>query len=201
MPARVPNRIVVERILPEVDSGRFPIKRTVGESVRILAWIHADGPGELAAVVRYRPVRNRGRRGRWLEQPLRPLGNDEWTATFVVGPALQLPVHLAKLGFNQSYTSFRWRNMNEELTDYLTELTQTDAAGVRGDTARARTASGFGAAASSEGARVGSRGCGDFPLAISPESGWSGPCVDRRTCIPAAAGRLHPRQGALRSGI
>ena len=32
---------------------------------------------------------------------------------------------LAKLGFSQSYTYFPWRNAKEEITSYLTELTQT----------------------------------------------------------------------------
>jgi starch synthase (maltosyl-transferring) len=36
--------------------------------------------------------------------------------------------HLAKLGFSQSYTYFTWRNTKAELTDYLTELTQTEVA-------------------------------------------------------------------------
>lgn len=33
---------------------------------------------------------------------------------------------LAKIGFTQSYTYFTWRNTKAELTDYLTELTQTE---------------------------------------------------------------------------
>jgi len=33
---------------------------------------------------------------------------------------------LAKAGFNQSYTYFTWRNSKQELTEYFTELTQTD---------------------------------------------------------------------------
>jgi starch synthase (maltosyl-transferring) len=33
---------------------------------------------------------------------------------------------LAKLGFSQSYTYFTWRNTKSELTQYFTELTQTD---------------------------------------------------------------------------
>lgn len=33
---------------------------------------------------------------------------------------------LAKAGFTQSYTYFTWRNTKRELTDYLTELTQTE---------------------------------------------------------------------------
>jgi len=33
---------------------------------------------------------------------------------------------LAKLGFTQSYTYFTWRNTKAEITNYLTQLTQTD---------------------------------------------------------------------------
>jgi starch synthase (maltosyl-transferring) len=33
---------------------------------------------------------------------------------------------LAKLGFSQSYTYFAWRNTKQELTDYFTELTQSE---------------------------------------------------------------------------
>jgi starch synthase (maltosyl-transferring) len=33
---------------------------------------------------------------------------------------------LAKSGFSQSYTYFTWRNSKEELTEYFTELTETD---------------------------------------------------------------------------
>ena len=35
---------------------------------------------------------------------------------------------LAKGGFSQSYTYFTWRNTKRELTEYLTELTQTESA-------------------------------------------------------------------------
>jgi starch synthase (maltosyl-transferring) len=33
---------------------------------------------------------------------------------------------LAKLGFTQSYSYFTWRNSKEEITEYFTELTQTE---------------------------------------------------------------------------
>ncbi len=35
---------------------------------------------------------------------------------------------LGKVGFSQSYTYFTWRNTKQELTEYLTELTTTEAA-------------------------------------------------------------------------
>ena len=34
---------------------------------------------------------------------------------------------LAKIGFNQSYTYFTWRNTKQEFTEYLTELTKSEA--------------------------------------------------------------------------
>ena len=38
------------------------------------------------------------------------------------------PMHrLAKLGFSQSYTYFTWRNTKQELTEYFTELSQSQA--------------------------------------------------------------------------
>ena len=40
----------------------------------------------------------------------------------------QMMKALAKIGFNQSYTYFTWRNSKEELTEYFTELTQTEMA-------------------------------------------------------------------------
>ena len=36
--------------------------------------------------------------------------------------------NLAKLGFTQSYTYFTWKNSSAELTEYLTEMTQTEMA-------------------------------------------------------------------------
>ncbi len=37
-----------------------------------------------------------------------------------------LMIHLAKVGFTQSYTYFIWKNTKEELTDYMNELTKSD---------------------------------------------------------------------------
>src|SRR6185295_893681 len=50
------RRVIVERVQPEIDGGRFPIKRTPGESVRVTADLFADGHDLLAGVLRYRHV-------------------------------------------------------------------------------------------------------------------------------------------------
>jgi starch synthase (maltosyl-transferring) len=88
------RRVIVERIRPQVDGGRFPIKRTVGESVVVTADIFADGHDVVAALVRDRSGAGAVARdpdpaapsGGWRETPMQPvaLGTDEWRAEFPV---------------------------------------------------------------------------------------------------------------------
>ncbi len=75
------RRVVIEGVYPEVDAGRFPIKRTAGESVIVNADVHADGHDVLAAVLLHR----RSGAGAWTDVAMEPLGNDRWTARFEVG--------------------------------------------------------------------------------------------------------------------
>jgi starch synthase (maltosyl-transferring) len=77
------RRVVVERLLPEVNDGRFPIKRTVGEAVQVTAHVHADGHDVLAVRLQHR--RGGGVATPWTEIPMLALGNDEWSASFTVG--------------------------------------------------------------------------------------------------------------------
>jgi starch synthase (maltosyl-transferring) len=82
----VPGRVVVERVQPEIDAGRFPIKRVVGEPVVITADAFADGHDLLAGVLKYRgPLTERGET-EWHEMPLASLGpgTDGWGASFTV---------------------------------------------------------------------------------------------------------------------
>ena len=74
------RRVVVENIHPEVDGGRFPIKRVVGETVTVSADVHADGHDRIGAALLYR------RQGEesWAEAPMEPAGNDRWRAQFTV---------------------------------------------------------------------------------------------------------------------
>jgi starch synthase (maltosyl-transferring) len=53
---RLARRVMVENIRPSVDGGRFPIKRTAGETVAVTADIFADGHDVIVAVLRDRPV-------------------------------------------------------------------------------------------------------------------------------------------------
>ena len=73
------QRVVIEHVQPAIDGGRFPIKRTPGESITVTADIFADGHDLLAGVLRFRLS---GRT--WSEVPLTALENDAWGASFVV---------------------------------------------------------------------------------------------------------------------
>ena len=74
------KRAVIENVRPAVDGGRFPIKRTVGETVSVEADIFADGHDQVRAIVRYRKAAER----RWQEAQMQPLGNDRWRGRFTV---------------------------------------------------------------------------------------------------------------------
>ncbi len=74
------QRVAIEAVSPEIDAGRFPAKRSVGEKVAVEADIFADGHDALAAVIRYR---HEGESD-WTEVPMVPLVNDRWRAEFVV---------------------------------------------------------------------------------------------------------------------
>jgi starch synthase (maltosyl-transferring) len=74
------RRVVVESVHPEIDHGRFPIKRTVGEEVIVTADIFTDGHDKLAARLLHRRVGDL----EWRETAMVDVGNDRWQAAFVV---------------------------------------------------------------------------------------------------------------------
>lgn len=73
-------RAMIERVRPEVDAGKYPIKRTVGETVIVEADIFADGHDQLRCLLLHRPSGTAG----WKELFMLPLGNDRWQASFNV---------------------------------------------------------------------------------------------------------------------
>jgi starch synthase (maltosyl-transferring) len=73
-------RVVIDRVRPEVDCGRFPIKRVAGDRVAVEAIIFADGHDDVTARVLYR----REQDTRWASEPLVLAGNDHWYASFPV---------------------------------------------------------------------------------------------------------------------
>ena len=80
IPKTSPARIQIQEVSPQVDCGRYPIKRTVGDRVEVTARIFRDGHETLGAAVRHKgPDATR-----WSESPLEPLGNDVWAGSLEV---------------------------------------------------------------------------------------------------------------------
>jgi starch synthase (maltosyl-transferring) len=74
------RRAVIENVTPEVDGGRFAIKRVLGERVRVRADVFTDGNDALAATLLYRSEGC----AQWSEVDMRPLGSDQWEGEFLV---------------------------------------------------------------------------------------------------------------------
>jgi len=71
---------VIENVQPQLDGGRHPIKRVVGDRVDVTADVFRDGHDTLAAALLYR---ERGA-GTWREEPFRFIDDDAWGGSFPV---------------------------------------------------------------------------------------------------------------------
>jgi starch synthase (maltosyl-transferring) len=80
VPLSTVPRVVVENLTPQVDGGRFPVKRILGEFVSVEADIFVDGHELLAAAVLFRKASEPA----WSEAPMLQAGNDRWIGSFQV---------------------------------------------------------------------------------------------------------------------
>jgi starch synthase (maltosyl-transferring) len=74
------QRVVIENLQPTIDSGRFPIKRVIGQTVKVAADAFSDSHDALSCVLRYRLTSEKN----WREVAMLPLGNDHWQASFTL---------------------------------------------------------------------------------------------------------------------
>ncbi len=73
------RRVVIEAITPQIDGGRFPVKRVVGDVLAVEADVFADGHDEVRASLAWSRV---GADGQWQNVEMEPLGNDRWQGSF-----------------------------------------------------------------------------------------------------------------------
>jgi starch synthase (maltosyl-transferring) len=74
------RRVVIEEVQPQVDCGRYPAKRILGDTVTVTAAVFGDGHDHVAGRLLYRHSSEKD----WRSTPLTPLTNDLWTVTFTV---------------------------------------------------------------------------------------------------------------------
>src|SRR5690606_33941570 len=92
------NRVAIEKVAPELDGGRFPVKRVVGDVLTVEADIFGDSHELLAGVVKYRSSAD----GRWSEVAMRLVDNDRWAG--------DLPL---TRNIRYRYTVEAWRDLFE----------------------------------------------------------------------------------------
>lgn len=73
------QRVVIEGVAPEIDEGKFPVKRTRGETVTVEADIFVDGHEVISAALLFRRERDK----EWRETPMTALVNDRWRGMFI----------------------------------------------------------------------------------------------------------------------
>ena len=74
------RRVVIESVTPQVDGGRFAVKRVVGDILTVEADAFTDGHDEIRLVLLWRD----GDAETWRETAMEPLGNDRWRGSFPV---------------------------------------------------------------------------------------------------------------------
>jgi starch synthase (maltosyl-transferring) len=74
------NRVIVERVSPELDGGRFFIKSVPQEIIQVEADIFCDGHDKTAAHLLYKHHSDKN----WSEVPMRFINNDRWGGQFLV---------------------------------------------------------------------------------------------------------------------
>ncbi len=79
-PSHGRSRVVIEEITPQVDGGRHPVCRVLGDEVVVTAAVFGDGHDHIGVHLLYRRATDRN----WRSTPMTPLGNDLWTGAFSV---------------------------------------------------------------------------------------------------------------------
>jgi starch synthase (maltosyl-transferring) len=74
------KRVVIQDVTPEIDGGRFAIKRAVGEKVLVGAFIFANGHDSVSAGLLYKRDGEKG----WKEIRMTFAGNDSCRGEFIV---------------------------------------------------------------------------------------------------------------------
>jgi starch synthase (maltosyl-transferring) len=72
------SSIVIERVQPEIDGGRWPVKREVEDRFQVSADIFKEGHDVLTCVLRYRTFKETS----WHETTMSHVDNDRWAGHF-----------------------------------------------------------------------------------------------------------------------
>ena len=112
MPVPEIDTVMIENVQPELDGGRYAVKRVVGDLLQVEADILTHGHDVVRAVVQYRQAGA----AQWSEVELEPGQNDRWSGAFELE-------HNARY----SYTVLAWRDV---FRTWAADLRKKHAAGM-----------------------------------------------------------------------
>lgn len=72
------KRVIIKHVTPEIDCGTYPVKRSIGESVKVEADIFADGHDEIRADLLFRKQGEKD----WQKKTMQFEINDHWSGSF-----------------------------------------------------------------------------------------------------------------------
>ena len=96
------GRVVIERVTPELDGGRHPVKVVTGDTVIVEADIFTDGHEKIGCDLLWRPADQT----EWNRVPMTFVANDRWRARFSPGRNIR-----------HHYTIEAWRDPFASLLD------------------------------------------------------------------------------------
>lgn len=106
------GRVIIENVQPEIDGGRSPVKRVVGEVLQVTADILTDGHDRFDAVLLYRLSGEL----EWRRAPMTFVDNDRWAGQFPL-----------ERNARYQYTVEGWR---DPYATWLNEIEKKRAAGL-----------------------------------------------------------------------
>jgi starch synthase (maltosyl-transferring) len=101
-------RVIIQEVNPQIDCGRFPIKRVIGEEVIVEGDIFADSHDTISSVLLYRKENG----SKWSEVRMKPLINDRWRGSFRV-------MELGRYRYTVTAWIDRFKSLQRDLTKKL----------------------------------------------------------------------------------
>ncbi len=75
---KILQTIIIEHIQPELDGGRYPVKRIVGETFEVTADVFKEGHDIITGILRFKKQGDKN----WQETLMHHVDNDRWAASF-----------------------------------------------------------------------------------------------------------------------
>ncbi|TFF22070.1 alpha-1,4-glucan--maltose-1-phosphate maltosyltransferase [Jiella endophytica] len=117
------NRVAIEGVEPEIDAGRFAVKRIVGEPLTVSADIFCDGHDKIDAALIYGPAEVDP--SQWSEVKFQFVENDRWQAT--VSFDEPGPYRYSIVAWRDLYASWRDEAKKKRDAGKLTDLELIEA--------------------------------------------------------------------------